>query len=81
MAIKTEGFEKVSQGDFYSYVGPRDIVVYQRGRSPVWGDGWSSFQTRHGREIGRVYDGGVSDNEYFLLSESTRAADIKVKGE
>ncbi|MGR7479709.1 hypothetical protein ACU60U_04310 [Klebsiella aerogenes] len=81
MAIKIEGFEKVSQDDFYSYVGPRDIVVYQRGRSPVWRDGWSSFQTRQGREIGRVYGDGVSDSEHFLLSESTSADGIKWEAE
>lgn len=64
-----EGFRQVSQSDFYSYVGPRDIVVYQRGRNPVWGNGWSSFQTRQGHEVGRVYDDTASHGGYFLLNE------------
>ncbi|MBF8468530.1 hypothetical protein ABN148_20925 [Klebsiella oxytoca] len=69
MTRQIAGFEKVRQDDFYRYVGPRDIVVYQRGRNPIWRNGWSSFQTRQGREVGRVYDAAASHSEYFLLNE------------
>lgn len=66
------GFKNVSCDDFFAYVGPRDIIVCNRGN---WKDksNYQSFQTRSGIEVGRFYDAysDNSDGQYFLAENLT----------
>ncbi|EHP1050777.1 hypothetical protein KNZ33_001504 [Escherichia coli] len=66
------GFQKVSYEDFFEYIGPRDIIVCNRGN---WKDGshYQSFQTRSGVEVGRFYDipGKHSEGKYLLAENLT----------
>ncbi|MCJ8601022.1 hypothetical protein MWH03_00310 [Klebsiella pneumoniae] len=67
MAKHIAGFKQTSSEQFFAYVNPRDIVIASRGS---WKDGthYQSFQTRLGKEVGRVYNhsAAVGQDEFFL---------------
>ncbi|ECO0901452.1 hypothetical protein XS16_004372 [Salmonella enterica subsp. enterica serovar Newport] len=69
------GFKNVGLDAFFAYVGPRDIIVCNRGN---WKDksNYQSFQTRNGIEVGRFYDipGNNSEGQYLLAENLTGGA-------
>ncbi|EOG2908789.1 hypothetical protein ACK85T_003565 [Salmonella enterica] len=62
------GFKNVSRDAFFAYVGPRDIIVCNRGN---WNDNshYQSFQTRSGIEVGRFYGDSIHCDDRYLLAE------------
>lgn len=46
-----DGMTRVTQDEFFAYVGPRDIIVTDK-----WNKYFCEFKTRSGDVVGRVYD-------------------------
>lgn len=49
--VTLEGFKSVTKGEFFSYIGRKDIVV-----SKKWSRYFSEFKNRNGDLVGCVFD-------------------------